>query len=193
MGRVIVLGLILLFSASLHADSSEEKMNFSGNPKEVFLSEFEGELDKALLSKTDSPLQGSLADAKTEYDINSYKHRQSVFEWQHLSSIIIFWVVITIVLSGLLFSGMQFYISFKRASGTVSGKGEPDSSSAEKRESLGGVTEFEVSSTGFKVSSSVLGIVILVISLAFFYLYLTHVYPVNEIGGAQASNVDDTP
>jgi len=31
------------------------------------------------------------------------------------------------------------------------------------------------------VSSPVLGVVILVISLAFFYLYLVHVYPISEL------------
>jgi hypothetical protein len=43
------------------------------------------------------------------------------------------------------------------------------------------ITEFEASAKGIKVSSPVLGVIILVISLAFFYLYLVYVYPISEI------------
>jgi hypothetical protein len=35
--------------------------------------------------------------------------------------------------------------------------------------------------SGIKVSSPVLGVVILVISLAFFYFYLVYVYPIENI------------
>jgi hypothetical protein len=39
----------------------------------------------------------------------------------------------------------------------------------------------DLSTAGLKVSSPVLGVIILVISLAFFYLYLVYVYPISEI------------
>jgi hypothetical protein len=42
-------------------------------------------------------------------------------------------------------------------------------------------TELEISKSGVKVSSPILGVIILVISLAFFYLYLVYVYPIEEI------------
>lgn len=86
-------------------------------------------------------------------------HRERVFEWQHNSSIAIFYVVIGIVLIGLYFSWMQFH----RAKGEV------------------GETTVEASKDGFKVSSPVLGVIILLLSLAFFYLYLVHVYPISEV------------
>jgi hypothetical protein len=40
------------------------------------------------------------------------------------------------------------------------------------------ITEIEASVTGIRVSSPVLGVLILVISFLFFYLYLIYVYPV---------------
>ena len=43
------------------------------------------------------------------------------------------------------------------------------------------VTSFSASATGISVSSPVLGVIILVISLAFFYLYLVYVYPISEL------------
>ena len=97
------------------------------------------------------------------YRVDGYEHRGRVFAWQLLSSRIIFVLVIFLVLAGLYFSWMQF-----RAG--LGGTG------AEPRD-----TTFEASATGFKVSSPVLGVIILAISLAFFYLYLVHVYPIVEI------------
>ncbi len=88
------------------------------------------------------------------------EHRERVFYWQYMSSIIIFFVVIGIVLIGLYFSWMQFHAK----GGEV------------------GETTMEASKEGFKVSSPVLGVIILVLSLAFFYLYLVHVYPISELG-----------
>lgn len=90
-------------------------------------------------------------------------HRTAVFAWQHLSSQIIFFVVIGVVGIGLYFSWMQFHATKPGAAPLV--------------------TEMELSQSGLKVSSPVLGVIILVLSLAFFYLYLTHVYPISEIGG----------
>ncbi len=94
--------------------------------------------------------------------VRSLDHRTAVFAWQHLSSQIIFFVVIGIVGIGLYFSWMQFH---------ATRPGDPAV-----------ITQLELSGTGLKVSSPVLGVIILVLSLAFFYLYLTHVYPISELG-----------
>lgn len=103
-----------------------------------------------------------------KYRISGYKHRQEVFYWQLLSSKIIFVVVIFLVLVGIYFSGVQFHSSlkWKRSKGV-----------GEKEEA----TSIEASIKGIKVSSPILGIIILVISFLFFYLYLAHVYPIEEI------------
>ncbi|SFI35925.1 hypothetical protein [Jannaschia pohangensis] len=96
-----------------------------------------------------------------DYRIVQYEHRLAVFKWQYLSSQVIFYVVIAIVLIGLYFSWMQFH-----------------------RDQIGdappAVTEISAKKDGFSVSSPVLGVIILVLSLGFFYLYLVHVYPISE-------------
>lgn len=91
-------------------------------------------------------------------NIRNYQHSQQVFKWQLTSSKLIFITVIILVMAGIVFSGLQF-----------------------KRGTSDSKTEFEFSRHGFKVSSSILGVIILVISLAFFYLYLVYVYPIQEI------------
>jgi hypothetical protein len=99
-----------------------------------------------------------------DYRTTGYQHRQHVFEWQLLSSRIIFVLVIFLVLIGVYFSWLQFRSSLKGAAGE------------QLKE-----TTFEASTAGFKVSSPVLGVIILAISLAFFYLYLVYIYPISEI------------
>lgn len=104
-----------------------------------------------------------------EYRVSGFDHRKQVFAWQLFSSKLIFWSVLLLVLSGICFSGIQFYKSIRKEQ--TEGEATPEDS----------VTEFEASAKGIKVTSPVLGVIILVISLVFFYLYLVYVYPIKEI------------
>lgn len=97
------------------------------------------------------------------YMSKGYIHRSNVFSWQLISSVIIFSVVIFLVFAGIYFAWLQFKVSLK--------------GNLENSENLS--TELSASTTGIKVSSPVLGVIILVISLFFFYL--VYVYPIQEI------------
>jgi hypothetical protein len=119
----------------------------------------------AALSKRDS----LLAKALNDYYMFGLAHRKRAFEWNLDSSIIIFWVVIFLVMTGIVFSGLQFYKALYEAKGKTA---NPNLTLA---------AEMEASAKGIKISSSVLGLIILVISIAFFYLYLVYVYPISEI------------
>ncbi len=102
-----------------------------------------------------------------QYRIFGYAHRQKVFKWQLLSSKIIFVIVITLVFAGIYFSYLQFRKALKEIPADKIGN------------SLGG--EGSLSKEGIRISSPVLGVIILFISLMFFYFYLLHVYPIEEI------------
>ena len=114
------------------------------------------------------------------YRTSGFEHRRRVFDWQYRSSQIIFAVVILLVSIGVYFSWLQFMAAARMPrtpeAVKVTKATEPD----EDRQA-GLRTTIEASLQGIKVSSPVLGVVILVISLAFFYLYLVHVYPINEV------------
>lgn len=121
-----------------------------------------------------------------QYRISGYQHRKKVFMWQLYSSMVIFVVVVALVFTAIYFSWLQFRQSLepRRARGTASA----DRYAAETAEGADPpaarepeVTQVEASLHGIRVSSPVLGVVILVISLLFFYLYLVHVYPIQEI------------
>lgn len=98
-----------------------------------------------------------------EYRGNGYSFRQGVFDWQHFSTKAIFVVVILLVLVGVYFAGVQFH----------TGKRSNNPSDTE--------SEVQISWKGITVRSPVLGVVILAISLAFFYLYLIYVYPIENV------------
>ena len=100
-----------------------------------------------------------------DYRIKGFDHRARVFEWQLLSSRIIFVLVILIVLAGLYFSWLQFM---------AGQRGGAD------QENMNTTVEATIAG-GIKVSSPILGVIILTLSLIFFYLYLVHVYPISEI------------
>ena len=95
-----------------------------------------------------------------------YEHRLGVFAWQSLSTKIIFFVVVLLVLAGIGFAAMQFHAG-------LYGRGGGSAPSDE--------TEISLSLRELKVRSPVLGVIILTISLAFFYLYLVHVYPIRNV------------
>lgn len=101
------------------------------------------------------------------YRISGFRHRQRVFDWQFLSSKLIFATVLILVLAGIYFAAIQFH----------KGLAAPKNGGAEKEEA----TDIEATLKGIKVRSPVLGVVILVISFAFFYLYLVYVYPIHEV------------
>lgn len=113
-----------------------------------------------------------------DYRAEGYRHRLDVFRWQFLSSKIIFIVVIFLVLVGVYFSWVQFRSSQRM------GVPVADATSAASGASLAvpavEVTEIVASIGEVRVKSPVVGVVLLVISLLFFYLYLVYVYPIHS-------------
>jgi hypothetical protein len=111
-----------------------------------------------------------LQKAYIEYKIFQMRNNQENFEWNLKSTIIIFWMVIFLVFSGIAFSGIQFYKATMNRKELLK-----DDTQNELN------TNIEASMQGIKISSPVLGIIILTISLAFFYLYLIYVYPIIQL------------
>ncbi|SDW45863.1 hypothetical protein SAMN05444410_1038 [Hydrobacter penzbergensis] len=96
------------------------------------------------------------------YKKNEFHQANNVFYWQLIANKIIFFVAIGLVIAGVWFAGAQFYHSLKT--------GEKLSEN-----------QLEVSKDGIRLHSSVVGLFILLISLAFFYLYIRFVYPIQKV------------
>jgi hypothetical protein len=121
-----------------------------------------------------------------DYHTAGYIHRGRVFQWQLLSSKIIFIIVTLLVFSGVYFAALQFHEGMRRratehlTSTSKSSSGSAEGGNAQAPGVNSEITKFSASAKGIEVSSPVLGVIILVISLAFFYLYLVYVYPITE-------------
>jgi hypothetical protein len=119
----------------------------------------------AVSAETTEAYQATL-QAYYAYRKAGYEQRLDVFAWQSLSTKIIFVVVLLLVLAGMYFAAIQFHAGLRR-------RGQDPASPEE--------TELSLSLSEVKVRSPVLGVIILTISLAFFYLYLVHVYPIRNV------------
>lgn len=115
-------------------------------------------------------IQKRFDDADVRYYETYYKflEKKSVihlekFEWQARASEVLLWVVVFVVVSGIAFSGFQLLLG----AGVLGGKkwvGQPQE------------TSIEVSASKFRLSSSVIGLVILVLSIVFLHMFLGEVY-----------------
>jgi hypothetical protein len=136
-------------------------------------------LRQAMLVSQEAELaQHRYRRATFNYYTESLRHRARVFNWQHRSSIVTFGLVVIIVLAGLSFSGIQFYIAMKEAQARAALRRRKRPVVVEDDDLT--TTQLELSMQGVKVNSSVLGVIILVVSLGFFYLYLAFVFPITE-------------
>jgi hypothetical protein len=126
-----------------------------------------------------SPEGGPIKDSRKQQVSTSQldQHTLEVLRWQLQSSKIIFWVVITIVCIGVGLAVVQFVAALK-----VNSNGHSQTEGNSHRESGGDSTEIELSLQSIKVKTSLIGVMVLIVSLGFFYLYLLHVYPIKPIG-----------
>lgn len=122
------------------------------------------------------------------YRTTAYEHRHQVFAWQLFSSKIIFVVVILLVCSGIYFAALQFHAGLRlqaerelRQTKMLAAAAGTPISLVETKTEPAEASSVELSPTGIKVSSPILGVIILTLSLAFFYLYLVYVYPITDM------------
>ena len=120
-------------------------------------------LDQTKLNPANQALQDKAIGEYFVHVMESNQHQRNVFRWQLFSAKVIFVTVILLVVSGIYFAAVQFHHGLK------TGKQGTEN------------TDVEISLKAVKVSSPVLGVIILAISLAFFYLYLVHVYPIEFV------------
>jgi hypothetical protein len=114
--------------------------------------------------------------ARYDYQAFSFAHAQRTFDFQYSSGRVIFWVVLLIVFAGLAFSAVQFYVGLHHP---LDSRAKADGKESAATEDC--VSEFEATLQGIKLKSSVLGLIILAMSMVFFYLYLKYVYPITNI------------
>jgi hypothetical protein len=132
------------------------------------------------------------------HEAGVFKQQEKVYDFQLLSSKVILLIVILLVLSGIVFAGLQFWYALIKAplidsnppQPVVSPPGTPTDQVGAgivpptPKRNVGDTftSDLEVSMTGFKVKSSILGLLLVLISMVFFFLYIRYVYPIEQEG-----------
>jgi len=175
VSRAIKNTIALLFGCWIWISVSGQDGTDSSRMTETKLQKALFKTDKAFQNKQQKDTTFQLIEQLAAYDtalkrelygyyVFGIQHRKRTFQWNLASSMITFWVVVALVFAGVAFAAFQFYISMKEK--------------VRKDDALN--TQLEANLSGIKVSSPVLGVIILIISLLFFYLYLVYVYPIQE-------------
>lgn len=105
-------------------------------------------------------VQTKFTELQLRYEERRLEQRARTFAWQQRSTEIIFALVVLIVVSGLALSFWHVY----------------------RKESA--PTKFTIGEKGVEVSSRLVGVLVFVLSLVFFYLYVKTVYPISEVAAA---------
>ena len=164
MRVMLLLGVLVMCPAALFAQAHTPPIgpiDFSAAREEAT----RGSTSAAAIAAAASAEESRIARAQTEYIVWSLEYRQASFNWQYWSTIVIFLGVMAIIGTGLYFSYMQFR-SAKHAQTQ---------------------TSIKLGKDGLEISSPVIGLLILFISMGFFYLYLANVYPITEVVGPTSS------
>ena len=131
---------------------------------------------KAQLAAQQAPLQAKYVQALTaQYDeqIALLRATAELYRWQNFASTVMMWTAVAVVLSGLLFAGYQLYYSVRldrRTDGTL-----------------------ELSAQRLKLTSSVVGVVILAMSIAFVLIFVGKVYTITSASPAAVAAPGSLP
>jgi hypothetical protein len=121
-----------------------------------------------LLNRKLDALIAPLGEAQAKHAIAWYdyqravmQYNQSLLDWQLLAANILLWTVVVVVVAGVIYSGIQLTAATRL-------RQRADSS-------------FEISAQRIRVTSSVVGIVVLVLSLVFLLIFVQQVYTIKGI------------
>jgi len=159
---------------------------------------------------TDEARQACARLQKVAYEHQAWmlEYRQKAFEAHHVYTIIVFAIVCAMVLLGMYLSYKEFAIGAARRQKLIerliqrvrrTAGGKPDEAKAggdqelSAEEKAAAATALEIGTSGVKVTSQVLGVIVLVVSMGFFYLYLKTVYPIQESNAPSAAATTSAP
>ncbi len=181
--RLFLFFILVLLST---AHSQEKKIAGKGTPTIDMFKKWDSStarIDSAVKADIDKAVMGQagkrgqeVADLQMVYYRFSIEHQIKVLRWQFYSSILIFFSVILIVLTGLYLSYRQFELAVPGMKRAARKKAVEQAGTEEIQLAQ---TKLEISKDSIKIDTAVIGLVILVISVAFFFLYLEFVFPVS--------------
>ena len=178
---LLAIALLLLSTAQIHAQPAKEPEP----TREQLQTQISILLDQIkALQATNATTQATSIDpdlhsAYVEAKKKEYEYLTKVmalnieaFNAQRWSAYAILFLVVVVVISGISFSGFQLWKSISVAGVQTS-------------------NELELSASKVRITSSVVGIVVLTISLAFLYIYTMQVYQIRILPPTNFPSVDE--
>jgi hypothetical protein len=136
--------------------------------------------------------------ATFEHQVWVLQYRQRAYEAHHSYTFWVFILVCALVVLGMYLSLREFNLDSRRREALLTQLSKHLRRLTSDKASAGASpplpldtgstvsTTLGIDTTGVKLTSPVLGVIILVVSMGFFYLYLKTVYPINEANSLQA-------
>lgn len=103
--------------------------------------------------------------------LNDFELRKGTYRQQYLANGVLLWMVVSITISGVILAGVQLAASYKLAQANKVGALATNDEVSLKRDKI-------------VLKSSVTGLFILLISFAFFLVFVLYVYKIEPEGGA---------
>jgi hypothetical protein len=180
MARLLCAVFILQLSSELVTAQQQQQQV---EPPDLLTKEIAASHDQTVQKgpQSELPETPKMLQAREEYTVFAWKNRQDAFAWQSVSTKVIFGVVIIVVLAGLYLSWMQFNFAHNAPLKVTTPSTEGPAIATTPTNPSNGVNTIEVNTSGVKITSSVIGLVILTLSIVFFFLYLKFVYPIIEL------------
>lgn len=112
-------------------------------------------------------------------NFNAENVRQALFDRQIFENEIMLWMVVAITVSGVILAGVQLYTSYRLSLQGTNIENAP--------------TELLVRKNELAVKSSTTGLLILIVSFGFFFVYVVFVFTLKEISSGNVASTETKP
>jgi len=141
--------------------------------------------DEAAYAYETARLKRLAAEDNLAVELRQAQLRRMIAEDDH--ALFAFWIqsvfgiILTVFVLGVVIAGV--YMSYLQFKVTAAALGTQEAQQG----------TFKISPAGFELSSSVIGLFVLMASMFFFYIYIKEVYPIRRIAAAAAEEAKPTP
>jgi hypothetical protein len=179
----LLLFMAMFVSAATSAPGWAQAVTTSQPTDLVDPSALEPEFEKSV-AKAHIELIQADNKARLDHRIALMKHDEQIFAWQRWASEVLLWVVVAVVACGLAFSGYQLIVVMEMARHRIRRQQATAQTNPEVKDGDGTpstASQIAISAGRLEVTSSVVGVTVLVISIAFLYLFVREVYTITPL------------
>jgi hypothetical protein len=163
------------------------------NKNESRVPKLQKSIDNSTLEKIADKSNQTVIQAKYDLGEKQYKYEswridytKRLYEYQMYSSVVLLILSFLVLGCGLFFSYMQFQNRLKNINPKMLSSNNPNGQEENNDENK---TSLKISMAGIEISSSIIGLLILCVSLAFFYLYIANIYPIIDPSGKTSGKI----